>query len=178
MGIFYYGGEDVGKRSAFFIDGYNLYHSLDSAPRFRRYKWLDLRKLALGFSVPPYEELRAVRYFTAFADWRPASSARHRMYVSALETVGVETILGRFQEKQLTCRAPNGCGKTFLAHEEKMTDVNIAVSIVESCVADRFDVIYLVSGDNDLVPALEAVRRLSSKTKITVVLPIGARAKG
>lgn len=99
------------------------------------------------------------------------------MYVSALESVGVETILGRFQEKQRTCRAHDGCGKTFTAHEEKMTDVNIAVSIVESCVADRFDIIYLVSGDNDLVPALEAVRRLSPQTKVTVVLPIGARAK-
>jgi hypothetical protein len=65
----------------------------------------------------------------------------------------------------------------FPVHEEKLTDVNIAVSIVEACVKQQCDILYLVSGDNDLVPALEAAKRLCPAIEITVVLPINARAK-
>jgi uncharacterized LabA/DUF88 family protein len=162
----------------FFVDGFNLYHSLDGNPLFRKYKWLDLHKLALHFSKPPYEYLQGVKYFTAYASWRPAITvSRHKAYVKALQTVGVEVVLGRFQEKQRTCRAPNGCGQKFTVHEEKLTDVNIAVSIVEACITNRCDILYLVSGDNDLVPALKTAKRLCASVEITVVLPINARAK-
>jgi hypothetical protein len=60
---------------------------------------------------------------------------------------------------------------------EKLTDVNIAVSIVEACVTDQCDILYLVSGDNDLVPALATAKRLCSSVEVTIVLPINAKAK-
>lgn len=161
----------------FFIDGYNLYHSLDANPRFHKYKWLDLKKLALLFSHLPYEDLKAVRYFTAYANWKQASASRHRIYTRVLHNTGVDIVFGRFQDKERTCRAVSGCGKKFVVHEEKLTDVNIAVSIVEACVTDQCDILYLISGDNDLVPALEAARRLCTGIDITVVLPIDAKAK-
>jgi len=161
-------------RSMFFIDGFNVYHSL--ARNYRKYLWLDFMELAHKFSFPPYENVKSVRYFTAFADWRPGSAARHRKYVELLEKTGVEVILGRFQEKKRKCCAANGCGQLFTIHEEKLTDVNIAVSIVEACVTNQCDILYLISGDNDLVPALETAQRLCSKIEITVILPINARA--
>lgn len=161
----------------FFVDGFNLYHALDCDAAFRKYKWLDLHKLALQFSRPPYEDLQCVKYFTAYATWREESASRHRAYVQALRSSGVEVTLGRFQEKHRTCRAPSGCGLSFSVHEEKLTDVNIAVSIVEACVTNQCDILYLISGDNDLVPALETAKRLCAKVEITVVLPINAKAK-
>jgi hypothetical protein len=91
--------------------------------------------------------------------------------------VNVEVTFGRFQEKTRICNAPGGCGLKFLVHEEKLTDVNIAVSIVEACVMKQCDILYLVSGDNDLVPALEAAKRFCPAVEITVVLPINAKAK-
>ena len=30
------------KRPIFFVDGFNMYHALDEAPAFHKYKWLDL----------------------------------------------------------------------------------------------------------------------------------------
>jgi hypothetical protein len=65
----------------------------------------------------------------------------------------------------------------FPIHEEKLTDVNIAVSIIEACVTKQCDILYLVSGDNDLVPALEAAKRLCPAVEVTVVLPINAKSK-
>jgi uncharacterized LabA/DUF88 family protein len=161
----------------FFIDGYNLYHPLDSDPALRKYKWLDLKKLALCFSQPPYEDLQSVKYFTAYAEWRTQSAIRHKIYTTVLSSVGVDIILGRFQEKPRMCMALGGCGKRFKVHEEKMTDVNIAVSILEACVNRQCDILYLVSGDNDLVPALETARKLCAGIDITVVLPPAAKAK-
>jgi len=162
----------------FFVDGFNLYHALDCNPAYRKYKWLDLYKLAQQFSRQPYEDIQHVKYFTAYATWRKKESvSRHRAYVQALRSVGVEIILGRFQEKLRTCTAPSGCGLTFPVHEEKLTDVNIAVSIVEACATSQCDILYLVSGDNDLVPALETAKRLCAGIEITVVLPINAKAK-
>jgi uncharacterized LabA/DUF88 family protein len=161
----------------FFVDGFNLYHALDGDISFHKYKWLDLRKLALHFSMPPYENLQSVKYFTAYASWRPAATvSRHKAYVKALRSAGVQVVFGRFQEKLRVCKARKGCGLSFPVHEEKLTDVNIAVSIVEACVTDRCDILYLVSGDNDLVPALETAKRLCPSVGITVVLPINARA--
>ena len=58
-----------------------------------------------------------------------------------------------------------------------MTDVNIAVNILKACVQGACDAVYLLSGDNDLVPALETVRSLSPDIRIRVVLPINAKAK-
>jgi uncharacterized LabA/DUF88 family protein len=168
----------LGRRSIFFIDGFNLYHSLDGNRSFHKYKWLDLYKLALRFSFPPYEELRSVRYFTAFASWKSAQTvSRHKAYIKALESAGVQITFGRFQEKRRACRAVGGCGLSFAAHEEKLTDVNIAVGIVEACVTNQCDILYLISGDNDLVPALQTAKRLCPSIKITVVLPINAKAQ-
>jgi uncharacterized LabA/DUF88 family protein len=164
------------KRSIFFIDGFNLYHSLDNKPQFHKYKWLNLWKLALQFSHHPYEDLQQVKYFTAYAKWKPASVLRHKAYIKALQSVGVDVVFGRFQEKQLICRAESGCGKKYISHEEKLTDVNIAISIVESCVTKQCDILYLISGDNDLVPALDAAKRISPSLDITVILPINAKA--
>ena len=162
----------------FFVDGFNLYHALDSDIRFHKCKWLNLYALALQISQPPYEILQQVKYFTAYPTWKPFPTlSRHRAYVKALQSVDVEVTFGRFQEKTRICRAPGGCGLKFSVHEEKLTDVNIAVSIIEACVMKQSDILYLVSCDNDLVPALEAAKRLCPAVEITVLLPINAKAK-
>lgn len=168
----------VMKRSMFFVDGFNMYHALDKDPAFHKYKWLDLDALARCFSIPPYEDIQSVRYFTAYATWRsPQALSRHKAYVKLLKSKNVEIVLGRFQKKDRKCCAPQGCGKKFISHEEKLTDVNIAVSIVEACVRGQCDILYLVSADNDLVPALETAKRLCSSLAITVLLPPHPKVK-
>ena len=58
-----------------------------------------------------------------------------------------------------------------------MTDVSIAINILKACVLGVCDAIYLISGDNGLVPALETVKELFPKVRIRVILPINAKAK-
>lgn len=176
------------KRALVFIDGFNLYHSIDNTRSFHPYKWLDLSRLVQRF-LTSSEILSGIRYFTAYTTWNPAKQSRHHAYVTILEQhLGVKVILGQFQEKErksnVRCEHPcepsnNGikCGKKFISHEEKKTDVNIAVEILTSCVKDECDSIYMVSGDNDLIPALEATKELFPSVKIHVILPINSKAK-
>lgn len=174
------------RRAAFFIDGFNLYHSIANRKNLHKYKWLNLWHLSQSLLLPQ-ETLADVFYFTAYTDWNPARKKRHQDYVLINESVGCKVILGKFLQKDrismVECNTPcrsgekKFCGKKFLAHEEKMTDVNIAVNIVKAAALKTYDSIYLLSGDNDLIPALETAREISQSLRLRVVLPINARAK-
>jgi hypothetical protein len=110
-----------------YVDGFNLYHGL-RARYGRRYLWLDLQALVTRL-LKPAQRLVAVRYFTASVRNDPLALARQSAYLGALGTfTGVEIVLGRFQEKNQTCRK---CGATWRTYEEKETDVSIAVSLLE-----------------------------------------------
>ena len=49
------------NRAAFFIDGFNLYHSIDNNPAFHKYKWLDLFALCRQF-LKPVESIENIYY--------------------------------------------------------------------------------------------------------------------
>ena len=175
------------KRAIAFIDGFNLYHSIQNNRALHKYKWLDLNRLVQGF-LTSKEHLEEVCYFTAYTDWNPDRKSRHHTYVKALEGSGVKVIFGQFVERErislVPCNRPcspsstkTKCGKKFTSHEEKKTDVNIAVSILKACVTGSCDSIYLLTGDNDIVPALEAVNAHFPEIDVRVILPIRAKAK-
>jgi len=58
-----------------------------------------------------------------------------------------------------------------LQREEKRTDVNIAVSMVDDAYQNACDNIVLISGDSDLVPAVATVRSRFPARKITLYVP-------
>ncbi len=174
------------RATAFFIDGFNLYHSLDNQRHLRKYKWLNLWKFAESLLLPN-DALIEVNYFTAYTDWNPARMQRHQDYVFLNENAGCKVILGKFFRKDricmvecnTPCRGGVGrfCQRKYIAHEEKMTDVNIAVSIVRAAALQTCESIYLLSGDNDLLPALKTAMEISPNTRIRVVLPTNSKAK-
>ena len=86
------------RATAFFIDGFNLYHSLDNQRHLRKYKWLNLWKFAESLLLPN-DALIEVNYFTAYTDWNPARMQRHQDYVFLNENAGCKVILGKFFRK-------------------------------------------------------------------------------
>jgi uncharacterized LabA/DUF88 family protein len=135
--------------------------------RDHRLKWLSLHDLGQTIILRKTEALVKVMYFSAYANFRsardPSVVARHRDYVAALESTVVEVVLGNFKRKQREC---SNCHARWDSHEEKETDVNIAVQLVADAFRDVFDVAYVLSADTDLVPAMKCVR--------SVVSPSGA----
>jgi hypothetical protein len=81
------------SRIAFLIDGFNLYHALDYSPvhkspstdphRYKKYKWLNLFKLAQCYVNEPGDSVEEVYYFTAYAYWNPMKVDRHKLYIKA-----------------------------------------------------------------------------------------------
>ena len=47
------------NRIAFFIDGFNLFHSLDNNPAYHKYKWLNLSSLAEKFTTKQ-DEIKSI----------------------------------------------------------------------------------------------------------------------
>jgi len=161
------------RRTAFFIDGFNLYHSLREQSKYHKFKWLDLNKLSKAF-ISSNDSLVDVFYFTAYAKWNPQKEAKHKIYINALRAVGVKPIFGAFRKKDVYCPR---CRKTFQAREEKRTDVNIAIKLFETAMDDSWDKALIISGDSDLIPAIEAIKASFPAKQIGIIIPIGKRAE-
>lgn len=154
-------------RVSAFVDGFNLYHALDDTRR-HHLKWLDLRALCIAFAPSPQHALGSVYYFSAYATWRPDAYARHRVFVAAPQARGVVPVMGLFKQKDRACRA---CGSHWTDHEEKETDVNIALHLLRDAQQDRYDRALLISGDSDLAPAVRMVRNLFPQKDFRIIAP-------
>jgi uncharacterized LabA/DUF88 family protein len=156
-------------RVSAFIDGFNLYHAIDVTGK-HHLKWLDLRELCLAFAPASQHTLGSIYYFSAYATWRPDAYARHRAFVAALQAREVQPVLGLFKEKDRTCWT---CGAHWTDHEEKETDVNIALYLLRDAHLNKFDRALLMSGDSDLAPAVRMVRQLYPEKDIRIIAPYG-----
>jgi uncharacterized LabA/DUF88 family protein len=156
------------QRVAAYVDGFNLYHGMHQ--RFgRSYHWLDLEKLALAL-LRDGQQLECVRYFTARVRGTEAGRLRQVNYLEALTAhcSTLKIIEGRFQQKTMTCHS---CRREWAAYEEKESDVNIAVTMVEDAAEDVYDAALIISADSDLCPAVRAVRRIRPDVRLTAAFP-------
>ena len=159
-------------RIAFFVDGFNLYHSVKDVISdgfgTAQLKWLDIPGLCEGIvrdcpDIPRTGVVESVTYFTALAKHMEARSPgivkRHETFVSALKTMGATVHLAAFK------RTANG------RHEEKETDVAIAVALLETFHNDSADCAFVVSGDTDLMPAVRAAKRMFPGRQVCFAFP-------
>lgn len=154
--------------AAWFIDGFNLYHSLTERPETAEFKWLNLWALAERFT-PSDQRVERVVFFSARAFWDPGKARRHETYCDALKHTGVEVVLGDFQVSHELCKAD--CGKLMRRHSEKRTDVSLALSTYIAAASGRYKAIYLLTGDTDQVPTVESIRALNAAPILTSVFP-------
>lgn len=157
------------RRTIFYIDGLNLYYgAVRDAPAL---KWLNIDQLCRR--LLPFDNIQVIRYFSA--PIAGPTRLNQDMYLRALATLpSVEVILGRFKERKVKCGV-SGCSHTaskwFQVPEEKRTDVNIAVAMVDDAYQNVCEHLVLISGDSDLVPGVATVRRRFSTKKISVYVP-------
>jgi uncharacterized LabA/DUF88 family protein len=121
----------------------------------------------------PDDDIKAIKYFTALVTG--PTRAHQETYLKALATLPlVEIILGKFKRKRIHC-TESSCMHTgnrrFETVEEKRTDVNIAVSMLDDAYQDACDQLVLISGDSDLVPGISTIRTRFPAKKITVYVP-------
>jgi uncharacterized LabA/DUF88 family protein len=157
----------MAERVNAYLDGFNLYFGMRDK-RWKSLYWLDVGTLAQEL-LKPHQVLGATKYFTARISGPNSKQVRQATYLLALEAVGrCKIIYGRYQSSPMKCRY---CGGGWEQSQEKMTDVNIAVEMLSDAVEDVFDTALLVSGDADLVPAVETIRRLFPAKRIVAAFP-------
>ena len=164
------------KRTAAYIDGYNLYYGLLKGTP---YKWLDPVRLVSALLRDDHE-LRAVKYFTSPVKTYPHDTAaldRQKIYFQALSTLqNLEIIQGFYRKDAVLmpvheseCKscptAKDGFVKV-VKLEEKRTDVNIASAMLLDAFYDNADVFVLVSGDTDFIAPVNIIRKEFKKTVI------------
>jgi uncharacterized LabA/DUF88 family protein len=154
-------------QTAFLIDGFNFYHSIK--PLDKKLRWFDYREYCRHF-MNSKDSLHSITYFTALADWRPEAAERHKVFIAANRARGIDVVLGEFKEKEITC--PH-CKQIFTRHEEKATDVNIALYAYRLAVklASTAERIILISGDTDLIPAINMIKEDCPKIEVGVIFP-------
>lgn len=100
----------------FLIDGFNLYHSIRNAMTDNKLvggRWLDIYSLCRSYIYlfGTKAVVQDVLYFSALATHRPPQTiVRHKALIGAMQSTGVQVVLGKFKRKEILCRA--GCGKT------------------------------------------------------------------
>jgi uncharacterized LabA/DUF88 family protein len=156
------------RRVIVYIDGFNLYHAINDLKK-PHLKWVCLRSLAESL-LRKDEVLKAVKYFSAYATWMPDRFARHRDYTDALLARGVILHMAQFKEKPRKCMS---CGAKWKGHEEKETDVQIAVHMVSDALRGETDRIIVISADTDLGPAIKMIAVHAPECEVFVAAPPG-----
>jgi hypothetical protein len=156
-------------RAALYVDGFNFYHAVDGLGK-SYLKWVSLWRL--GELIIPSRTQRLVKvvYCTAFKKGDPAKIRRHSEYIMALEHSGVSVVRGHFIEGSMDCR---GCGRIWNAPQEKESDVNLALSVLDDAYQDVFDHAYLLTADSDQGATVRMMSERFSSKSVTSVAPPG-----
>ena len=122
------------------------------------YKWLNLSGLFHDL-LPHKHDILKIKHFTARVQSRPNDQSippRQDVYLRAIKSYchEVEIIFGRFQTttKRAPLRFPDDGPKTaeIIHAEEKGSDVNLAVHMLNDAWMNAFDSAVMVTNDSDI----------------------------
>jgi uncharacterized LabA/DUF88 family protein len=154
------------NRTYIYIDGFNLYYgALKRSP----YKWLDLKKLCCALMNPKHNILK-IKYFTARVSGKldPNKQIRQNTYVRALKHFipEVEIHYGHFLTHVVRAPLANTQPYEFVnieKTEEKGSDVNLAVHLLNDARPNLYDCAVIISNDRDLAEACRLVKHQNRK---------------
>ncbi len=162
-------------RTFVYVDGFNLYYgALKGTP----WKWLDPPTL-FARVLQPHHDILKVKYYTARVSGTPADQSkpqRQDVYLRALRHYRseVEVYFGHFLSHPVTAPLARPVDRERTARvirtEEKGSDVNLAVHLLNDGWLDSYDCAVVVSNDSDIAEAMRLVRQQHGK-RIGLVTP-------
>ncbi len=164
------------KKVVFYFDGFNFYHGFKSYTSingdWKDYYWLDFAKFCSKFVFAHDNQvLHKIKYFTA-----PPKNIQKRSKQSALFSANkiingdlFEVINGHYADKFINCYAT--CKEQFVVPEEKCTDVNLALAMINDCIEGNVDIITLITADSDQVSTIKYIKNKFPNIKIRVYFP-------
>jgi len=161
------------EKVSVYIDGFNFYYGIKRQKQidteWNKFYWIDFVKLFANF-LGKNQVLSKVVYFTAIP-LNKDKSIRQGALLNANKLINnnkFEIIKGKYADRHIICPF---CKGDISKPEEKRTDVNIAIKIIEDCISNNTDIISLVSADSDLVPLIEFIEKYFPNKKIRIYYP-------
>ncbi len=162
-------------RTSIYVDGFNLYYG---AVKGTPWKWLDLKGLFAKL-LRPHHRITDIKYFTARVSGHrdPQQPIRQQTYWRALQATTPELTLyqGTFLTHPVTWPlAVPIAGQTHakvLKTEEKGSDVNLAVHLLNDAWLDKYDCAVVVSNDSDLAEAMRLISQHHPSKLLGLVFP-------
>lgn len=163
-----------GMRTIVYVDGFNLYYGqLKGTP----YKWIDLQAL-FGLVLSPVNQIVAVKYFTARVQPSPSEPDVHIRQDAYLQALGqccptVQIHFGHFLRHKVRMGNANPPPATVEVWktEEKGSDVNLALHVLNDAWEDAYDCAVVVSNDSDLSQAMALVKQHHPEKKLGLITP-------
>lgn len=165
-----------------YVDGFNLYYRcLKGTP----YKWLNLKELFVR-ALARHHQIVKIKYFTATVSATtndPGKPARQDAYLRALRAYvpEVEVIRGHFLTHPTRMPFANYSGSgprtvNVLKTEEKGSDVNLAVHLLNDAWRRDYACGVVVSNDSDLAEAMRLVRQ-ETQVKVGLLSPLSRTSR-
>lgn len=155
-------------RTYIYVDGFNLYYrALKNTP----YKWLNLSGVFTDI-LEPHHKILKIKYFTARLTARrnnPTKPQRQYVYLRALQThcKEVEVYYGHFLTNRIWAplASPQKNLKVVevIKTEEKGSDVNLAVHLLNDGWLDVYDCAVVVTNDSDISESMRLARLRPNK---------------
>ncbi len=175
-------------RTCFYIDGFNLYYgSLKNSS----YKWLDVKALSQNI-LSSENDIVKIKLFTARVKPTKTDQTAHlrqNAYLRALKATipELEIIFGHFLQHPVHMPLANDRGKVIYTNdkpefvrvckrEEKGSDVNLAVHLLNDAWSNEYDCGVVISNDSDLAEAMRLVKEQDGKV-IGVISPYSKVSK-
>lgn len=160
-------------RTIVYVDGFNFYYG---EVRGTPWKWLDPEALFRNL-LGPQNQLVKIRYFTARVQPSPSDpniNVRQDTYLRALTAHCplIDLQYGHFLRHQVRMEnaSPPPSSVQVWKNEEKGSDVNLAVQVLNDAWLDAYDCAVIVSNDSDLAESLKLVKAQHKKV-IGLVTP-------
>ncbi len=154
------------KKTIVYVDGLNLYYFLKKVKNQKGIKWLDISLLLK--KIFKDLDIIEIKFFAARVSGKKdqGKAIRQSIYFRALNIIPNLTIIeGTFLEKEIKIQITSDVKMTGKTFEEKGTDVNLAVHLVNDAHNKKFDTAIVLSNDSDLQ---EAVRIVSGELGLRV----------
>ena len=162
-------------RTTIYVDGFNLYYG---CLKNTDYKWLNLEVLFSNI-LKNHHSIDRICYFTANlkrSPHDPDAQLRQKAYLNALESLSnLEVIYGKFVRNNvrmpLVTPPPNTV--EVIKTEEKGSDVNFSVHLLNDAWKGRYECAVLVTNDSDMAEAMRLVKSQFPKKKLGLITPRG-----
>ena len=162
-------------RTIIYIDGFNFYYR---AVKNTPYKWLDFKSLFQKLLSPNHQIIH-IKYFTALVSGKqnPRKPIKQQTFLRALKSFipEIKIFYGHFLTHEVFAPLAEPIDNIrtvkIIKTEEKGSDVNIAVHILNDAWLNNYDCAIVVSNDSDLAESMKLVKEHHPNKILGLIMP-------